>query len=73
MLSHEEEHSWQYAYCLGLPFLPLYAIATGWSWLRTGDRASTNALEVQAGLSSGGNQEPPSAVAVEGDVRPGTP
>src|SRR5687768_1254207 len=25
LLRHEERHSWQYAVCLGLPMLPLYA------------------------------------------------
>lgn len=54
LVGHESEHAWQYAYCLGLPFLPAYLVATAWSWLRTGDRASANWFEVQAGLESGG-------------------
>lgn len=54
LLDHESEHAWQYAYCLGLPFIPVYAAAMGWSWLRTGDRASANHFEVQAGLAGGG-------------------
>ncbi len=54
LLAHEEEHAWQYAYCLGLPFLPLYGLATLWSLWRTGHRAHGNAFEVQAGLTSGG-------------------
>ena len=27
LLAHEERHSWQYLVCLGLPMLPLYAVA----------------------------------------------
>ena len=54
MLEHESEHTWQYAYCLGLPFLPLYLLATTWSLLRTRDRASANFFEKQAGLALGG-------------------
>src|SRR4051794_32460050 len=27
LLAHEERHSWQYVWCLGLPMLPLYAVA----------------------------------------------
>ena len=38
----------------GLPFLPLYAAAMGWSKLRTGDRASGNIFERRAGLEAGG-------------------
>lgn len=54
LLTHEEEHAWQWAACAGLPFLPLYYAAAGWSILRTGDRASANLFEVQAGLRLGG-------------------
>src|SRR5699024_4902931 len=54
LVEHESEHAWQYAYCLGLPFIPAYMAAMGWSWLRTGDRSSANCFEVQAGLDSGG-------------------
>lgn len=54
LLQHEDEHAWQYAYCAGLPFLPLYLVATLWSLWRTGDRAQANCFEVQAGLESGG-------------------
>ena len=59
VLTHEEQHSWQWAYCLGLPFLPLYFAAMGWSQLRCGDRASANAFEIQAGLQSGGYESRP--------------
>lgn len=54
LLEHEGEHAYQYAYCLGLPFIPAYFLATGWSWLRSGDRATANHFEVQAGLVLGG-------------------
>lgn len=57
VLAHEAEHAWQYAACLGLPFLPLYALASGWSWLRTGDPWSRNVFERDAGLAVGGYTE----------------
>jgi hypothetical protein len=54
LLGHEEKHCSQYACCLGAPFLPLYFLAAGWSLLRTGDPASANFFERQAGLAAGG-------------------
>jgi len=54
LLGHEERHSTQYAYCLGLPFLAFYGIAAGWSMLRSGNPASNNFFERQAGLAAGG-------------------
>ncbi|GAA4889825.1 hypothetical protein GCM10025789_02840 [Tessaracoccus lubricantis] len=54
LMAHEEAHAWQYAYCLGLPFIPLYALAAGWSMFRSGDRATANHFEVQADLLKGG-------------------
>lgn len=57
LMAHEEEHAWQWTYCLGLPFLPLYLASTGWSMLRSGDRATANLFEVQAGLATGGYRE----------------
>lgn len=59
VLTHEAAHAWQYAACLGLPFLPLYTLASGWSWLRTGDAASANFFERAAGLGRGGYVERP--------------
>ena len=56
LLKHEVNHTWQWAYCCGLPFLPVYAAAMGWSWLRTGDRASANFFESEADLELGGYQ-----------------
>lgn len=58
-LAHEAAHTWQYFGLLGLPFLPLYAVASGWSWLRTGDPASANWFERSAGLVRGGYEEHP--------------
>lgn len=54
LLAHEERHSSQYAACLGLPFLPLYFACAAWSLLRTGDPASRNFFERQAGFAAGG-------------------
>jgi len=57
LILHEEQHSWQYVVCGGLPFLPLYGMALAWSWLRTGDFASRNVFERNAGLAMGGYRE----------------
>jgi hypothetical protein len=59
LLVHEGRHSRQYALCLGLPYLPLYTLAMAWSVLRTGDRASANVFERDAGLAAGGYVERP--------------
>ncbi len=59
LLTHEERHTWQYLYCLGLPFYVFYTICIGWSWLRTGDRASRNFFERRAGLRDGGYPDLP--------------
>ncbi|MFT4108193.1 hypothetical protein [Propionicimonas sp.] len=58
-LAHEAVHSWQYFWCAGLPFLPLYGLASAWSWLRRGDPASGNGFERGAGLARGGYTERP--------------
>ncbi|MGC3953360.1 MAG: hypothetical protein QM804_03735 [Propionicimonas sp.] len=58
-LDHEDAHAWQYSWLLGLPFLPAYLVCSGWSWLRTGDPASRNFFERQAGLVRGGYLERP--------------
>jgi hypothetical protein len=50
LIKHEEAHTWQYLYCLGLPYYIPYVIFMGWSVLRTGDRAARNFFERQAGL-----------------------
>ncbi|MFJ6027384.1 hypothetical protein ACIQCN_07955 [Pseudarthrobacter sp. NPDC092424] len=54
LLGHEEKHCTQYAWCLGLPFLPLYFAAAGWSVLRTGNPGTANPFERRAGLAAGG-------------------
>lgn len=59
LLAHEERHSWQYAVCGGLPFIPLYVAAMGWSVLRTGNRAARNVFERDAGLAAGGYVDAP--------------
>ena len=59
LIRHEEGHSWQYLYCLGLPFYPAYLLCMGWSWLRTGDRAARNLFERQAGLDLAGYHDLP--------------
>ncbi|MDR0847541.1 MAG: hypothetical protein LBN10_00625 [Propionibacteriaceae bacterium] len=57
-LAHEARHSSQYA-CLGVFFLPVYIVAMGWSWLRTGDRAARHFLERMANLKDGGYKDVP--------------
>jgi len=59
LLEHEARHARQYAACLGLPFLPAYVLAAGYSLLRTGDPASRNLFERGAGLRDGGYREQP--------------
>ncbi|QWZ08187.1 hypothetical protein KRR39_23125 [Nocardioides panacis] len=54
LMRHEERHTWQYVACLGLPLLPLYLLAVGWSLLVGGDPAVHNAFERLAGLADGG-------------------
>lgn len=58
LLAHEERHAWQYAVTLGLPMLPLYAAAAGWSYLRGRDWWTHNVFEVRAGLADGGYPAP---------------
>lgn len=57
LLEHEDAHAWQWSACFGLPFIPLYFAAAGWSMLKCGDRASANFFERQAGLDLGGYPE----------------
>lgn len=52
VLGHEDRHAWQYFY-LGLLFLPTYALASIYSWLRYRDLAVGNIFERKAGLISG--------------------
>jgi hypothetical protein len=59
LFEHEERHTWQYLYCIGLPFYPAYAVCLVWSMLRTGDRAARNFFERQADLAAGGYRDLP--------------
>ncbi len=59
LLAHESRHATQYAWCLGLPFLPLYAACAAFSLWRTGDPGSRNFFERNAGLELGGYRELP--------------
>ena len=59
LMEHEDGHAWQYANCLGLPYIPLYGAATLRSMIRTADRASANHFEVQADLLKGGYRRHP--------------
>lgn len=59
LLRHEAAHATQYAWCLGLPFLPLYAGCAAYSLWRTGDPGSRNFFERNAGLADGGYRELP--------------
>ena len=49
LLGHEERHSTQYAWCLGLPFLPLYFMAAGWSLWRPATRAAPTSSSATPG------------------------
>lgn len=60
LLVHEERHATQWAACLGVIGFPLlYALASAWSWVATGDFHSQNAFERWAGLADGGYRERP--------------
>jgi hypothetical protein len=59
LVRHEERHTWQYFCLLGLPMIPLYLLAQGWSWLLTGDPAAHNVFERLAGLREGGYVDRP--------------
>lgn len=60
LLAHEERHATQWAVCLGILGFPLlYALASAWSWLLTGDAFSRNPFERFAGLADGGYRERP--------------
>ena len=65
LFGHEARHATQYAACLGLPFLPLYAAAAAYSLARAGNPGSRNPFERLAGLDAGGY-----APAVHGPSRP---
>lgn len=66
LLEHETNHTWQWAYSLGLLYLPAYGAAMGWSWLRTGDRAAANFFEQSANLELGGYRVRPTRPLKQG-------
>lgn len=68
LLGHEDRHATQYAWCLGVPFLPLYFLAAAWSLVRTGNPGSANFFERHAGLQAGGY--PPAHPGSHPDTRP---
>ncbi|CAB4850164.1 unannotated protein [freshwater metagenome] len=55
---HEARHSSQWACCV-VAFLPLYMMASVWSYFRAGNHFSHNVFERRAGLAEGGYPEPP--------------
>ena len=59
LLRHEARHASQYAWCGGLPMLPLYFLAAGVSWLLAGDFYARNPFERLAGLADGGYTDRP--------------
>lgn len=59
LLAHEARHTVHYARFGGVLLLPMYFLASGWSWVRTGDFSSRNAFERSAGLADGGYRERP--------------
>lgn len=66
LLAHESGHATQYAWCLGLPFFPLYAACATYSLWRTGDPGSRNFFERNAGLALGGYRELPTIARLTG-------
>jgi hypothetical protein len=64
LLTHEARHATQYAWCGGLPMIPLYFLAAGVSWGLTGDFGSRNVFERLAGLADGGYTDKPWRPAV---------
>jgi hypothetical protein len=58
LMLHESRHAAQYV-ALGPAYLPLYLMAVGWSYLRSGDHWSRNPFERRAGLADGHYVERP--------------
>ncbi|MEV1199182.1 hypothetical protein [Microbispora rosea] len=54
LLDHESRHATQYAFCVGLPMLVLYVLASAVSYAVCGHPASWNLFERMAGLDDGG-------------------
>jgi hypothetical protein len=60
LLRHEARHATQYAFCAGLPMLPLYVVAVAVSFVMSGHPASWNLFEWLADLDEGGYPRHPS-------------
>lgn len=54
LITHESRHATQWAWCVGLPMLPLYLVAMAASVLICGNQASYNPFERLANLEDGG-------------------
>jgi hypothetical protein len=54
LITHESRHATQWAWCAGLPMLPLYLLSMLVSVIVCGDQASYNPFERLAGLDEGG-------------------
>ncbi|MEU0565889.1 hypothetical protein ABZ297_10925 [Nonomuraea sp. NPDC005983] len=59
LIQHEGRHATQWAWCAGLPMLPLYLLAMLVSVLLCGHQASYNVFERLAGLDDGGYPRAP--------------
>jgi hypothetical protein len=59
LVAHEARHASQFAWCGGLPMLPLYFAAAAASWVLTGDFGSRNVFERLADLADGGYSDRP--------------
>ena len=65
LFRHEARHATQYAWCGGLPMIPLYLAAAGMSWVLTGDFGARNVFERRAGLADGGYTDKPLRPALQ--------
>ncbi|MFG1962743.1 hypothetical protein [Nonomuraea sp. NPDC049028] len=59
LIRHEGRHATQWAWCVGLPMLPLYLVAMLVSVVVCGHQASYNVFERLAGLDDGGYPRAP--------------
>ncbi|NRQ35825.1 hypothetical protein HII36_28915 [Nonomuraea sp. NN258] len=59
LIEHECRHATQWAWCVGLPMLPLYLLAMLGSVVVCGHQASYNVFERLAGLDDGGYPHAP--------------
>jgi len=59
LLRHEERHATQWAWCVGLPMLPLYLLAMLVSIVLCGHQATYNIFERLADLEDGGYPRAP--------------